>query len=468
MGITAPGPTAATPAPARPPGLARVLLAGSVLALALRPLASTLLLGNFGDDVGGIGDASDLQARIALINVISGLLSLVAAGLAVAVIVLGARSLTGRTAGAGRWHETTGLSCVAAAGLVVCLPVHLLPLEAEGLMTLYTVVSGVAAVAALMGLVFVGLALRAAGRSPGDPVPTRGPLAAVLAAGTVLVLSLGSTGMFVALAGPSGAWLQPLVMAVSILLALASLVLAVLSRRVGPSAPAVGSPDEAPGAALNPYAQGAGAAGGASGGAGEDEHRGLLALRLLGTPAALSTVLLSVVFGDFVMGLLLLGGVLALAAVIGAVVESRRRTDRRRWLDAVGEVLVPLALLVTPLAMLITGITSDSDWAVLGALIWGGLLTVLVGLLGLIFTVVSAVGGRHSSTAGAVSAVATAATFIPVALFVPMLSANAGAVMAVLAGLCLLVGLVAGGIAVARRQRSPASPGRQAPLDWKA
>ena len=42
------------------------------------------------------------------------------------------------------------------------------------------------------------------------------------------------------------------------------------------------------------------------------------------------------------------------------------------------------------------------------------------------------------------------ATFIPVVLCVPILCVYGGAVMAVLAGVCLLVGLSAGGIAVAR------------------
>lgn len=134
------------------------------------------------------------------------------------------------------------------------------------------------------------------------------------------------------------------------------------------------------------------------------------------------------------------------------MVELRRRTDGHRWLDAVGEILVPGALLLPPLGVRIFSLVDDSGWGVLAGMVWGWLLALVVGLLGLVFTVVSVIGGRQESPIGAISALATAATFIPIALLVPLLSAGNGApVVAVVAGLFLLLGPVAGGLAVGQR-----------------
>lgn len=441
MDQTTTGPTTATTDPARRRGLARVLLACSVLALALRPVASAVLLGSTGDDFGVMGhDMAPVETMISVLNVIVGLLTLVAAGLAVAVIVLGAVPLARRTPGAGGWHETTGMGCVAAAVLVLCLPLHLLPFEPEPLMAVYTVASAIAVVAALMALVFVGLALQGPGQTPHRSGRARALLSTILAAGSVLVLSVSNTGMFIPLYGPSVPWIQSMVLVIVVVMALLSLVLAVLSRR-GTAAPGVS--EELPAAPSEHAPQTE---------TETETDRGLLALRLLATPAAMALLVLSLVFVQSLTGLMLVSGLLALAAVIGAVVELRRRTDGHRWLDAVGEILVPGALLLPPLGVLIFSLVDDSGWGVLAGMVWGWLLALVVGLLGLVFSVVSVIGGRQESPIGAISALATAATFIPIALLVPLLSAGNGApVVAVVAGLFLLLGPVAGGLAVGQR-----------------
>ena len=158
MDQTTTGPTTATTDPARRRGLARVLVACSVLAVVLRPVASAVLFPS--GDFGMVG--SRFARLISIVNVTSLLLTLVAAGLAVAVIVLGAMSLKQRGPGSSGWHETTGMSCVAAAVLVLCPPFHVVVAEPEALMTLHLVTSAVAVLASVMGLVFVGLPCAAA------------------------------------------------------------------------------------------------------------------------------------------------------------------------------------------------------------------------------------------------------------------------------------------------------------------
>lgn len=447
MDQTTTGPTTATTDPARRRGLARVLVACSVLAVVLRPVASAVLFPS--GDFGMVG--SRFARLISIVNVTNLLLTLVAAGLAVAVIVLGAMSLKQRGPGSSGWHETTGMSCVAAAVLVLCPPFHVVVAEPEALMTLHLVTSAVAVLASVMGLVFVGLALRGSGQShdhrdhPTHHAPGRALLATVLAAGALMVLTVGSTGLFVPLDGPRLPWLQPLVLVVVTVMAVLGLVLAVRARRDDGAVPAA----EESGAVAAPQAPQAPQTVRAP---QTETDRGLLAARLLGTPAAMLLLVLSLVFGEFVVGLMLVAGVAAVIAVIAAVVEARRRTDGRRWLDAIGEILVPGALLITPVAVLIMSITDETGWGALAGLLWGGLLSILVGLIGLVFTVVSVIGGRHESPISAISALATAATFIPVALLVPLLGAGSGGpVVAVIAGLFLLVGLIASGIAVAQR-----------------
>lgn len=432
-------PTTATPDPARRRGLARVLMACSVLSVVLRPVVSAVLLRSAGDDFGVVvgGAFSDLLRIVSIVNT---LLTLAGAALAVAAVILSATFLKQRGPGPGSWQETTGMTCVVVAALVVCLPFHVVVTEYEAIMALQTVTSAVAAVAALLGLMSVVLAVRSRGQLPGQTGRTPALLSTSLAAGSVLVLTVGSTGVFVPSGDAALSWIQPLVLIMATVMAVVSLVLAVRARRDGWAVSATEEPAAAPVTRATRAPR-------------TETDRGLLAARLLGTPAAILLLVLSLVFSEFLVDLMLGAGLLAVTAIVAAVVEARRRTHGRRWLDAVGEVLVPGALLIIPIAMLLMSITDEYGWGVLAGLVWGGLLSIFVGLIGLVFTVVSVLGGRYQSPEGAVSALATALTFIPGAVTLSLIGAGNGApAAAVIAGLLLLVGLIAGGIAVAQRR----------------
>ena len=382
------------PEPDRPhrPGL---LLPCAALLLAL----SSLVLGIVFTTA--VSADSDSRALFSLTNTLSTLTELVVIGLSVASLVVTATALrTRRTP----WEPAVSDLCTGIALIILSLPLTLLPFGYDQMEPLFTVLATLAAVMAFAGLVFF---LFAAARQ--RYAPTGQLVSALLVILTALTTGAFSTGLLDPVTKALGTWFGLTASAVLTVLALAAVILRWRERRNAP--PAYSSKDPVPAAVQAPA---------------DTTLRTLAGLRLLGTPAALLLIMLAVFQGTEGFVLLGVACLLALAALVAAVLEARRRTHPRRTLDAVGAVLVPLAVLLTPAAILVFSINDDSGgWGALVGLVIGGIASILLGLIGLVFTAVTAFSSRsalHRTWAGRASAVATAATLIPAGLVLPLIA----------------------------------------------
>ncbi|NUL45981.1 hypothetical protein F7P69_12370 [Cellulosimicrobium funkei] len=185
------------------------------------------------------------------------------------------------------------------------------------------------------------------------------------------------------------------------------------------------------------------------------EGTGRRFLRHLATPLALACLALilplldAVEIGQGAWLPLVFAVVLAIAAVAGAVLDFRALggTGAPRAGHLVGELGVPAAILVIPVALLFGGL-AGGGWAMLGALVIGLMVASLVALIGLIGVLISAFSGRYASGAARASVIATALVFVAAATFIPFQSAGAALVSVIATALLLLVALGTGLAAV--------------------
>ncbi|REE04041.1 hypothetical protein [Citricoccus muralis] len=248
----------------------------------------------------------------------------------------------------------------------------------------------------------------------------------------------------------------------------------------GPSGPAAASGSPVPGRSTTDVpdasapAPGVGSAA-VPGAAAETERTGRRFLRHLATPLALTCLALILPLMDFAENgqvallLVVLATALALAAVIGAVLDFRSLagTAVPRAARLVGELAVPSTVLVVPLAALLGGVMGGG-WAFFTALIIGALAAGFVALLGLIGVLVAVFSGHYASGAAKVSMVATSLVFIPAVMFIPFQSAGIVPISLALAGALLLTALVAGVLAVASRRPTLRLPAPTQPLFTEA
>ena len=422
----------ARPEPDRPhrphrPGL---LLPLAALLLAL----SSLVLGVVFTTA--VSADADSRMLFSLTNTLATLMEMVVIGLGIASLVVTATALRARRT---PWEPAVADLCTAIALIILSLPVTILPFGYDQMEPIFTVVATLGAVAAFVGLVFfLVAAARRRYASTGQLVSS---LLVIL---TALITGAFSTGLLDPVTQALLPWFGLSASAVLTVLALVAVVLRWMDRR---NAPPASSPlDPAPASAQAPA---------------DTALRTLAGLRLLGTPAALLLIMLAVIQGTEGFVLLGVACLLALAALVAAVLEARRRTHPRRTLDAVGAVLVPLAVLLTPAAILVFSINDDSGgWGALLGLGIGGIASILLGLIGLVFTAVTAFSSRsalHRTWAGRASAVATAATLVPAGLVLPLI-ADGGQILLPVALATALAGLVFGCIEVARHSAAPARP----------
>ena len=379
---------------------------------------------------------SDSRTLFSLTNTLATLMEMVVIGLGIASMVVTATAL--RTRRTPREPAVSDL-CTGIALIILSLPLTLLPFGYDQREPLFTVLAALAAVTAFVGLVFfLVAAARQRYASTGQLVSD---LLVIL---TALTTGAFSTGLLDPVTQALGTWFGLTTSAVLTVLALVAVFLRWRDRRNTP--PARSSMDPAQASAQAPAGT---------------TLRTLAGLRLLGTPAALLLIMLAVIQGTEGFVLLGVACLLALAALVAAVLEARRRTHPRRTLDAVGAVLVPLAVLLTPAAILVFSINDDSGgWGALVGLVIGGIASILLGLIGLVFTAVTAFSSRsalHRTWAGRVSAGATAATLIPAGLVLPLIAVG-GQLLLPVALATVLAGLVFGCIEVARLSAAPARP----------
>ena len=379
---------------------------------------------------------ADSRTLFSLTNTLATLTELVVIGLGIASLVVTATALRARRT---PWEPAVSDLCTAIALIILSLPVNLLPFGYDQLEPVFAVVATLGAVAAFVGLVFfLVAAARRRYASTGQLVSS---LLVIL---TALITGAFSTGLLDPVTQALLPWFGLSASAVLTVLALVAVTLRWMDRRTTP--PTHSSMDPAPASGRVPA---------------DTTLHTLAGLRLLGTPAALLVIMLAVFQGTEGFVLVGVACLLALAALVSAVLEARRRTHPRRTLDAVGAVLVPLAVLLTPAAILVFSINDDSGgWGALVGLVIGGIASILLGLIGLVFTAVTAFSSRsglHRTWAGRASAVATAATLVPAGLVLPLI-ADGGQILLPVALATALAGLVFGCIEVARHSAAPARP----------